>query len=669
MIKKVAFAALIAAAAAGAYISYNKITDKRCNDWLDTATTLQNDGYHADAIKELTLYFSQSKCRSKSDVAAVKLLSEARLEVPLPDNAHTNQQLLLTKLGWNLQRDTSYSLTEASANLVRGDWYNAQKLARRVSGAKAALIGLSASLRLQDLEAAEEDLLRFSESDASLFQWAMILKLLRNNGDLLAIASQLAPDIPSSFARLAAKSTSRQATTLTQEDIKSLSSTLSDNDLAVATSLLVSQGDELAAIALLNQPTRLMPGSLLKRHARLLWKRAEYDVLSSFLTRPHSGIIPAEVNMIVCLAQKQLNQSCRTGFNQHEYKRRHGIYTASRWGQLLKELEADTINPSRTIDALSNMKNIVTSSAIAHQLLENLYRSIGEEALAGKHEKHAQMLGLGNRGVFVRNMINKETKSCGKSDTSCMGQKLYADSSNFDAWRTALAAGYKPEAALLEQLREKSPNEATLWRVAKARSAIAKETDDSMAEGLRLLRPVLKWAPDDATSQLLASAGYAYFDDLDAAYAHLATAAKTEPDSAIAALRLTIKYYEEGRNIGPAELAHWWTSISRLEMQARGIMVTSESTTKLLTDRLSILAAYSEQNRDYNLAIASYRAILEISPENHMALNNLAVRLLDKNKDLDRAEKMALQAVKLEPGQQEYNATLKDIQTAIKAAL
>lgn len=666
MMYRIIFSIVILAGTGLGYLAYDKTVSVRCTEWLIDADASKNQGYYAEAIERLTLYFSNDRCRALTDADAIKTLTDARIHVPLPQNAHLGQQLELAKLGWKLKRDNQYHHMEASAALVRGNWPAARTAARKSRTAQSGLISLTASIRLADIEAAKEDLEWFAQSDASPFQWALLQELLVDEPILARFAKPYAPEIGNNIKGIAALSVGRKSAPISGLAIDQIKTTFTDGDLSTATSLLIAEGHTQVAQSLLDQPNRALTAPNLTRHARLLWKQEDFSTLSAFLKRGRRGAMPGEVHMIVCLAQLKSNQKCQNQFDAKDYQRRYGIYASSRWETLLNELAQTPIKSSRVLDALSGMKNLIAASSVAQQLAGNHYNSIGENTLSRKHSLRAAVLGLETTKPMPQEKkegavsINK----CETKDTPCVTRLLGENSSDFQMWRTALANGFKPDAELLKKLREASPNEATLWRIAQTRAATTVGTDQSMAQSLQLIRPVLKWTPEAALPNLLASAGSAHFSDNDTTYGHLATAAKSDPDSAVAALRLSLKYYYNG-SIGAAELVHWWVSITRLEMKARAVKASDARIKNLLLERLAILALESEQRNDRKLATATYEAILEISPNHHVALNNLAMKLKDNVKDIDRAEKMAIKATELNPGQPEYLRTLEDIHQII----
>lgn len=667
MILRIVFSVTLLVGAGTGYIAYDRTVSNRCTEWLTNAGSFNNQGYYSQTIEQLTLYFSTDRCRTVSDANAIKLLSEARIHVPLPQNAHLSQQLALANLGWKLKRDDQYHLIGASAALVRGSWAEARKSARQSKGTRAALIALTASIRLADLDSAKDDLEWFVLSDASHFQWSLLQQLLFQEPELQILVGSQAPKIDKNIQALAALSAGADAPLVATSTVNNLKTALSDDDLSTATSLLIAQGHQQIAKALLDQPERQLSAPLLTRHARLLWGQKDLKTLSTFHGRSHQETMPGEVHMIVCLADLEINQNCTNRFDSEDYQRRYGAYAASRWGKLLSELSRSPIKSSLVLDALSSMKDLVAASPVAQQLAGIHYNLIGETVLAEYYFSRALAFGLeiplNQADTIVDTDLAKE--SCAATNTKCISHRLSNNIEDFQLWRRALSSGFKPDAKMLKLLRGASPKEATLWRLAQAHAATNAGTDQSMAESLQLIRPVLKWTPDAAMPNLLASAGTAHFSDNDATYGHLATAAKSDPNSAVAALRLALHYYNNG-SISPSELVHWWTSITRLEMKARGAKASDIRIKGLLLERLAILALEGEQRKDKTLAMATYETILEISPNHHIALNNVAVILSEESVDLYRAERMALKAVTLQPNEPEYRRTLKDVQGAIR---
>lgn len=668
MIYRIFFSAIALVGAGLGYLAYDRSVSASCADWLTNADEAKNQGYYAEAIEHLTLYFSNDRCRAVPDANAIKILTEARIHVPLPQNAHLSQQLALAKLGWKLKRDNNYHVMEASAALVRGNWLDAREAARKAPSAQAGLIALTASMRLDDIDSAQEDLEWFAQNNASPFQWALLQELLVGKAVLERAAKAYAPELKINIRALAALSTGKETTPISDSEIGQLKGKLTDSDLSTATSLLIAEGQPTLAKMLLDQPARPLTASHLTRYARLLWKEQDFATLSAFLERNRYGAMPGEVHMIVCLAQLKANQKCAKQFDAEDYERRHGTYASSRWETLLNELTRSPSSSSDVLDALSNMKNLIAASAVAQQLAGAHYNAIGETGLAQLHFSRAGALGF--KTADAKSIIERKEASvkdeCEMTNTTCIKRALEANSSDFETWRVALANGFKPDASLLQKLREASPKDATLWRIAQARAAANTSTDESMARSLQLIRPVLKWTPNAALPNLLASAGSAHFSDNDATYGYLATAAKSDPESAVAALRLSMKYYLDG-SIGATELVHWWTSITRLEMKARAVKASDTRVKSLLLERLVILALESEQRGDQRLAVVAYETILEVSPTHHIALNNLAMKLKDNIKEIDRAEKLAIKATTLKPDQPEYHQTLETIKLAISS--
>ena len=274
------------------YLLYEETNLRRCSGWLTQAGKSNDQGYYSEAIEQLTLYFSNDKCRTASDAGAIKILTEARLHVPLPQNTHLGQQLELAKLGWKLKRDNRYHLMEASAALVRGKWVAARTAARKLKTAQAGLIALTASIRLSDTESAKEDLKWIAQTNATPFQWAMLKELLADMPALKGVAESKMPATDSNLRQLALLSTGKKNTAMPAASISKIKNTLTDDDLSTATSLLIAEGQIELAKLLLDQPNRALAAPHLTRYARLLWAQQEVNTLFAFLDRSSRGAMP-----------------------------------------------------------------------------------------------------------------------------------------------------------------------------------------------------------------------------------------------------------------------------------------------------------------------------------------------------------------------------------------
>lgn len=650
-----AFSILTVSAVALTGLAYKKHRREQCQAWLQTAKQQEKKGYYANAIETLTLYFSEDDCRSSTDPAGIKILNQARPFVPTPGSSEVKQQLMLARFGQQLINDNDYQVQLASASLAAGDWRTARLNASRIATPEALLIEIAASIRLRDWAALEQSLDKPHLQNLSEFRRALIIKMLKNAPVTTNIEAASQP-----MSLLAEAVLFGRHINSGLFDNPDLKRQLTSADLATASILLVAAGHQNQAAMILDQPERALPYSLLRRLARLLWTQKRYHELITFNGRSHAGALPADILLTICMAQRELRQACEMQLDQTDYEQRYGIYAARLWGALLGELSNESLSTKRTLDALAAMKELIASDPVANHLAAVLYTEIGELDLARRHVRQANLFGMKEAGPASDSPAQP---ICDTLDDMCLSQVSSSAGFNPIAWQYALAAGYKPSAAQIEHLRENSPDEAILWRLAKARAALAANTDKDAARSLKLVQPVLEWSPDLAPARLIAASGYAYFQDYEASYGHLMTAVKANPDSVVAALRLSLHFFENNKRFSRPELVRWWTGLTRLELVARSL---SDQKNKLLIDRLTILAAKGEQENDTELAMAAYRSILQVAPNHHVSLNNLSVKYLQQNTNLAEARLLATKAVELNPDEVEYQLTLKDIETEIE---
>lgn len=643
MIFRIIILGAVTATAAVGYFVVDKIMDQRCSGWLQSAENLAETNYYAASMETLALYFSEDRCRSATDAQAISLLSQTRPHVPLPDGAHLAQQMVLAKAGWRLGRDRSAFLAQASAAMAAGDWVLARDNASRGEGLQAKLIEVGANIRLEDWTGLERTLANFDTEAATPFQRAMLRAVLADT----PVQNQM--PAPESLLSFAQSLISRDNTADHTDVIAGWKNHMGEDDLATASILLVASGRETEAIQLLDQPDRRLPPALLTRLSRLLWASNDFDSVAKMPLRAVEGTIPGSVQFAACLAQLRIADYCSVQFDEQEYRKRHGAYAAGRWEAVLSATAHPTLQANTLLDALASMRSLVADDPIAQQFAAQLYREIGEPALAARHARRAALFGL---------------TDCSNAIVTCDTVALPVSAADKALLQATQQRDLRLTPSERTHLRANSPQEATLWRLVDARAALAEGSDQGAANALRLLRPVLRWAPRDASANLLAATASAHFADWEAAYGHLADAVKNEPNSSIAALRLSVGYYQASNGLRPKQIVHWWTSLTRLELMARGQSPASAGN-QLFVERLSILAAVAERIQDRSMAVAVYDALLSQAPDNHMALNNLAVHLAKQKDELDRAQKLAARAVALAPEEREYQRTLQDIQLAM----
>ena len=657
----------------GVFIAIDSQGKQRCDLWLNDARLHDTSNRHARVIDKLTLYFESEDCRSKNDAGAVHLLAKSRKMVPLPLNAHLGQEILLAKHGLQLGENASSQLETASAHLAHSRWEQARQAARQLDTAQASMISLAASVALSEGAEVEHDFNTLIEGEASPFSVLLAHKLLQrrsfgrlDGGDHASAPAVGGADI-SRFESNEALLDFVNYIIAPDDDYNILpaamrvAGALSDKDLATASSLLTAKGKLVVATLILDQQSRPLAPALLVRLARLFWVQGDLKALDKlFLTRKIAGIWPAEVLLAVCIAQRKLHQICDVDFDRDLYEERYGAYVATKWSAVLTGLSAERLDVVPLINALNDMGHLVAGNGLALQLKASLLFRIGENKLAQKYSQAAALLGYAGI-VALEAPISQRKLPCKPDETQCIADVLNMNGGEFDLWRQALAVGFKPDSQLAQQLRAKSPEEAILWRIVSAQALIREGDDESMAEALILLRPVLAWVPIHATAQLLVAVCYFHFEDMEAVLLALSSAVKHNPNRAVEALRLALGFYEAGNTIAASQLAHWWQGVTLLEIEARGLVSANVDGEKLLQERLSLLAAYAEEKKDADLSIVTYETLLRLNPNNHMALNNLAYHLVNKEGQSQRALKLAAQAIRLNPMSAEYRRTFKTV--------
>lgn len=612
------------------YKSYKMHRQGLCKSWLQDATEAEASQYYARAIDVLTIYLSEDACRGKSDPKAIKILTSARPHVPLPGGDELTQQLSLSRLGWQLERDPSFQLTQAKAALAVGDWKAAGELAGYTSGAQANFIKITAAVRLKDWDKLQLILNTLEAPEVTPFQYALLTEMLQSAP--VTLPKHTSDPTLSKFAKSILHGGDNELTDLAVTT-KSL---LNNNDLSIAVNMLNASKNSDAILALLDQPDRLLPTSLLKKLAYHYWANPDRAELITFAGRKIDGSLPGETLLLICLAKRELQQRCTVPFDAEDYAERYGKYSASLWKNLFQLLEDSATPAHKIVDALVGMEDLIRKEPVTYQLLAALYSELGEDGLAKRYELTASLFGLAPTGSWHR--------------------------ANTPSWIAELHKGYLPTEDEVFSLETVSPEQSILWRLAKSRLALSRRTDDGAAEALRIIRPVLGWAPDVASAQLIAASSTAHFGDHDASYGHLMNAVKADPRSAIAALRLSLHFYKQQNGLTATELNHWWETLTRAEVRND----TPENASNLIVERAMILASVAEEEQDQRLAQNAYRTALKEQADNHVALNNLAVWLSKDRSTLVDAKKMAEAAMMLMPGEEEYRATLHDIEAVIK---
>ncbi len=628
---------LCVTAGATGWIQFKKHRKSVCASWVQNAQAAEQDGYYATAIDQLTLYFSEKDCRGRTDPSAIELLARARPFVPLPGGGELKQQLSLSRLGWRLDRNSGFQLTQAKAALAMGDWRSASEFAAQSPSGQSSLIRIAALVRLEDWDGVQTTIDEMDPTSVSSFQRALLSELLVNAP--LQTPSQAIRDDIKTFARLTLKGRGENITAAAH-NIKDI---LTDEDLTIAVALLASSSRNEAIVALLDQPQRPLPNTLLKRLAFQFWSQKNYPVLTGFSSRKVHRPLTADTLLLMCLAERELAHNCSIKLETNDYSKRYGKYSAEHWGRLFNLLNKSNTPAHEIVDALVAMEDLVGKEPVVYQLLATLYQELNEPELADRFKSAAALFGLAPSGNW--------------------------HSSATPSWTAQLRDGYMPTTSEVDALETVSPDQSILWRLVRSRLALATGTDEGAAEALRIVRPVLGWAPEVATAQLIAASSTAHFGDHEASYGHLMNAVSADPKSAVAALRLSLHFYQQNNGLSAMELTHWWESISRAEVGTSDTDRSGQKARKLLIERALILAGVAEEEQDDLLAKNAYRSILKQQPDNHVAMNNLAVWLAKEKHRLEEARKLTVAAITLDPSQREYQLTLKDIDRALEQAV
>ena len=604
-----------------------------CTSWLAAAEAAEASGYYGRAIDQLTLYFSETDCRGKSDPTAIKTLARARPQVPLPGGNELIQQLSLSRLGWQLERDPSFQLTQAKAALAVGDWHAAAQFADYSSDTQATFIKVAANARMKNWQKLQETLDELDVERISAFQHALLEEML------IEAPVNLPQKAPNPQTRDFAKSILRGGDEYLARKASAIKDQLNHDDLTIATNFLTAARQDKAVIALLDQPTRSMPSTLLKKLAQQYWSNSNYRALTSLTQRNVKTALSGETLLLVCLAERALKGNCTVSIDGKEYSERFGTYASNRWQNLFRLLKSSQTPAHEIVDALVAMEDLIKREPVAYQLLASLYEELGESNLAKRFKGAASVFNLAPHGQW---------RPARKPE-----------------WTNKLSEGYMPSEAEVQTLEAISPEQSILWRLAKSRLSLSRASDEGAAEALRTIRPVLGWAPEVAEAQLIAASSTAHFGDHDASYGHLMNTVSSNPKSSVASLRLSLHFYAADNGLSATELNHWWETLTRTEVGTKD----PESASALIVERAMILAAIAEEEQDALLAINAYQTVLKEQPDNHVALNNLAVWLTRDPKTLLDAKRYAEAAIAQDPEQPEYQATLQDVERAIQKVL
>jgi Tfp pilus assembly protein PilF len=157
-----------------------------------------------------------------------------------------------------------------------------------------------------------------------------------------------------------------------------------------------------------------------------------------------------------------------------------------------------------------------------------------------------------------------------------------------------------------------------------------------------------------------------------AAWMGLAAMAVRDPDVAAEWLARVEQHLPQDVPHERVALAQHWASLalrsnrSELRKTAREKIEQVLELPEATAEIWFIRGALAEQDHDWELATASYRAALERDADLHAAKNNLAMMLAMKGDDLQEALDLAHAAVKSLPTRADYLDTLSNVQAKLK---
>jgi hypothetical protein len=227
--------------------------------------------------------------------------------------------------------------------------------------------------------------------------------------------------------------------------------------------------------------------------------------------------------------------------------------------------------------------------------------------------------------------------------------------------------------AVVTRLEKAMPSRATSWRLARAQWLVSHDRSKSgAAKAVLTLRPLLADLPDHPDAHLLLASALANLDDVEGTTEHLTRAVESDGQRLADALRIAVSLREQGLLTDARALVDVWVSLMRLRVRQSGIdergatPVASDSATQPLDSevvipRLLLLAAHAEARDDFELAEATYRALLREDRTLHAVRNNLAIILSRWPEKLDEAQRLAESAVAALPNSDQYQDTLETV--------
>lgn len=281
------------------------------------------------------------------------------------------------------------------------------------------------------------------------------------------------------------------------------------------------------------------------------------------------------------------------------------------------------------------------------------------------------------RGAVVNQMALQESTQNNETPTTqtCTPEWSQADGylacavnqlpASTSAWQSVLLASANArrvgdlDAAdvLISRLRDITPEQSILWRLARARALLAPgRSEEDAASAAQSIREVLDMMPDHAEARLLLALARGRLNDIEGAQSDLLAALEIDPDLWQETLRAAVALISVETEAYETELVELVGQIFARAPISSELRLEGE-----LTWLRGIVSTLAGKNHS-QLERAAYARLVDLAPNQHFALNNYAWLLYQAKEDKTTALNLAERAVALVPENGVYADTLASIQ-------
>ena len=664
--------------AAGTWQLVEQRIASRCEDWLATGRAALASGAPLPALDALGRALREPRCRAADDARVWADYASARVRVRAPGYEHVAEAIRALR--------TARSLDPADADV----------------GAALAEALLGVRLSDEAVAAAERVLARGDHAGARRVLAAALLAsgrtrelLERLDGGWLADgfwfrATRLLLPGTSDQARgpLAARLVRMEPSAAGRSVLSALGGSLDPDALAAALTApgVAADADVLGtAVLLLEQAARpdllldvlghhasSLTGGLRLRLAALAWQADDTGLVAAAIDgRPVPMHEQPELVVYGALAGHAPSLAAVRAAPGQD------TAVARAWRALAVAI-LDGAEPVVIADASAEALRDAPGSALALTLAAEAWLQLGEvqraEGLATRamriepfwsQPRLVRGIALSQRAGGAEEADTAEACEAPRGDVDarrrCARAQLPATA---EAWQVDLVAigqatrggDLAVAEALVAELRDVSPRRATLWRIARARTALSMARDEeSAAAAALLLREVLEVLPRHAEARLLMGLARARLRDPVGARADVLEAVTTEPLLWREGLRMAVLVHREEANadgVALVQLAGRILAAAPLSAEVRRA-----------TERawLQGLVTATADGSDRALERAAYARLVEVAPELDFALNNYAWLLYEAREALPTALALAERAVALAPAEAAYVDTLASV--------